>query len=93
VLSVVLHKQAGAPVFRELYSEKRVVDEERRQRVDGTPLGAFQQVPTMLRYAIRRAAPAATAAYQRRRSVAIGTVHDLDRKSICYISHAQAGMR
>jgi len=31
------------PVFRGLHSEKRVVAEERRSRVDGAPLGAFQQ--------------------------------------------------
>ena len=29
------------PVFRELYSEKRVVLEERRARVDNAPLGKF----------------------------------------------------
>ncbi len=28
-----------APVFRELYSEKRVIEEERRLRVDDAPLG------------------------------------------------------
>ena len=28
-----------APVFRELYSEKRVIEEERRLRVDDSPLG------------------------------------------------------
>jgi predicted Zn-dependent peptidase len=32
-----------APVFRGLYSEKRVVLEERRQRVDAAPLGHFQE--------------------------------------------------
>ncbi len=32
-----------APVFRELYSEKRVVAEERRLRVDDSPMGAFQE--------------------------------------------------
>ena len=32
-----------APVFRQLYSEKRVVAEERRLRVDGSPMGAFQE--------------------------------------------------
>ncbi|KAK9915474.1 hypothetical protein WJX75_009718 [Coccomyxa subellipsoidea] len=32
-----------APVFRELYSEKRVVAEERRSRIDATPLGRFQE--------------------------------------------------
>ena len=31
------------PVFRELYTEKAVVAEERRARVDGAPLGKFQQ--------------------------------------------------
>ena len=31
-----------APVFRELYSEKRVVAEERRLRVDDSPMGSFQ---------------------------------------------------
>lgn len=31
------------PVFRELYSEKRVVLEERRARVDNSPLGKFQE--------------------------------------------------
>jgi hypothetical protein len=30
-------------VFRELYSEKRVIDEERRLRVDGSPLGRWEQ--------------------------------------------------
>jgi hypothetical protein len=29
-------------VFRELYSEKRVVAEERRLRVDDSPMGSFQ---------------------------------------------------
>lgn len=32
-----------APVFRELYSEKRVVTEERRLRVDDSPMGGFQE--------------------------------------------------
>ncbi len=32
-----------APVFRELYSEKRVVAEERRSRIDNAPLGRFQE--------------------------------------------------
>lgn len=32
-----------APVFREVYSEKKVVLEERRLRVDNAPLGAFQE--------------------------------------------------
>ena len=32
-----------APVFREVYSEKKVVLEERRLRVDNSPLGAFQE--------------------------------------------------
>ena len=32
-----------APVFRELYSEKRVVFEERRMRVDDSPMGRFQE--------------------------------------------------
>lgn len=32
-----------APVFRELYSEKRVVLEERRMRVDDSPMGRFQE--------------------------------------------------
>ncbi|KXZ47583.1 hypothetical protein GPECTOR_34g742 [Gonium pectorale] len=32
-----------APVFRELYSEKAVIEEERRLRVDNTPLGRYQQ--------------------------------------------------
>ncbi len=31
------------PVFRELYSEKAVVSEERRLRVDNAPLGPFQE--------------------------------------------------
>lgn len=31
------------PVFRELYSEKKVVFEERRLRVDNSPLGPFQE--------------------------------------------------
>lgn len=31
------------PVFRELYSEKRVVLEERRSRVDNAPLGKFRE--------------------------------------------------
>lgn len=31
------------PVFRGLHTEKRVVAEERRSRIDGAPLGAFQQ--------------------------------------------------
>ncbi|GMH39045.1 hypothetical protein BSKO_06943 [Bryopsis sp. KO-2023] len=31
------------PVFRELYSEKRVVSEERQLRVDSSPLGKFQE--------------------------------------------------
>ena len=32
-----------APVFREIYSEKKVVFEERRMRVDNSPLGPFQE--------------------------------------------------
>lgn len=32
-----------APVFREVYSEKKVVLEERRLRVDNSPLGPFQE--------------------------------------------------
>ncbi|GFR44626.1 hypothetical protein Agub_g5914, partial [Astrephomene gubernaculifera] len=32
-----------APVFRELYSEKAVIEEERRLRVDSTPMGRYQQ--------------------------------------------------
>ena len=32
-----------APVFRELYSEKKVVFEERRMRVENSPLGPFQE--------------------------------------------------
>ncbi|KAK9829270.1 hypothetical protein WJX72_004899 [[Myrmecia] bisecta] len=32
-----------APVFRELYSEKRVVAEERRLRIDNAPMGKFQE--------------------------------------------------
>lgn len=32
-----------APVFREVYSEKKVVLEERRARVDNSPLGPFQE--------------------------------------------------
>lgn len=32
-----------APVFRELYSEKKVVTEERRMRVDNSALGPFQE--------------------------------------------------
>ncbi|KAK9844157.1 hypothetical protein WJX81_006305 [Elliptochloris bilobata] len=32
-----------APVFRALYSEKRVVAEERRARIDNAPLGRFQE--------------------------------------------------
>ena len=31
------------PVFRELYSEKLVVAEERRLRIDSSPMGRFQQ--------------------------------------------------
>ncbi|KAJ9516019.1 hypothetical protein QJQ45_024472, partial [Haematococcus lacustris] len=31
-----------APVFRELYAEKKVIEEERRLRVDDAPLGKFQ---------------------------------------------------
>ena len=31
-----------APVWRELYSEKRVVLEERRLRVDNSPMGKYQ---------------------------------------------------
>ena len=31
------------PVFRELYSEKAVVTEERRLRVDNAPLGRWQE--------------------------------------------------
>ncbi len=34
---------AQAPVFRELYSEKRVVAEERMSRIDSAPLGRFQE--------------------------------------------------
>jgi predicted Zn-dependent peptidase len=30
-------------VFRELYSEKRVVAEERRSRIDNSPMGRFQE--------------------------------------------------
>lgn len=30
-----------APVFRELYTEKKVVAEERRARIDNSPLGRF----------------------------------------------------
>ncbi len=30
-------------MFRELYSEKRVVAEERRSRIDSAPLGRFQE--------------------------------------------------
>ncbi len=36
-----LHMQA--PVFRELYSEKKVVAEERRSRIDNSPMGRFQE--------------------------------------------------
>lgn len=32
-----------APVFRQLYSEKAVIEEERRLRVDNAPLGRYQQ--------------------------------------------------
>jgi predicted Zn-dependent peptidase len=32
-----------APVFRELYSEKRVVAEERRARIDNSAMGRFQE--------------------------------------------------
>ncbi len=32
-----------APVFRELYSEKRVVAEERKSRIDNSPMGRFQE--------------------------------------------------
>ena len=32
-----------APIFREVYSEKKVVLEERRLRVDNSPLGPFQE--------------------------------------------------
>lgn len=31
-----------APVFRELYSEKQVVAEEKRMRIDNSPMGSFQ---------------------------------------------------
>ncbi|KAL6750226.1 peptidase M16 inactive domain family [Haematococcus lacustris] len=31
-----------APVFRELYAEKKVIEEERRLRVDDAPVGRFQ---------------------------------------------------
>ena len=37
------HGTVQAPVFRELYSEKKVVAEERRARVDNAPLGPFIQ--------------------------------------------------
>lgn len=30
-------------MFRELYSEKRVVAEERRSRIDNSPMGRFQE--------------------------------------------------
>ena len=31
------------PVFRELFSEKKVVAEERRLRIDSSPMGRYQQ--------------------------------------------------
>ena len=31
------------PAFRELYSEKKVVAEERRLRIDSSPMGRYQQ--------------------------------------------------
>ena len=39
--ALILHVQA--PVFRELYSEKKVVAEERRSRIDNSPMGRFQE--------------------------------------------------
>ena len=36
-------RRLQAPVFRALYSEKRVVAEERRARIDNAPLGRFQE--------------------------------------------------
>lgn len=30
-------------MFRELYSEKRVVEEERKLRIDNSPMGRFQE--------------------------------------------------
>ena len=40
---VPLFPYLPVPVFRELYSEKAVVTEERRLRVDNAPLGAFHE--------------------------------------------------
>ena len=37
------HTPRQAPVLREIYSEKQVVLEERRLRVDNSPLGPFQE--------------------------------------------------
>ncbi|KAL4448231.1 hypothetical protein ABPG75_005450 [Micractinium tetrahymenae] len=56
-----------APVFRELYSEKRVVAEERRLRVDNSPLGPWSE-----QFALR------SLANNYRRPV-IGFPEDLDR--------------
>lgn len=47
-----------APVFRELYSEKRVVAEERRLRVDDSPMGSFQVTPFISNLPFQRAAAA-----------------------------------
>lgn len=38
---LLLHMQA--PVFRELYSEKKVVAEERRSRIENSPMGRYQE--------------------------------------------------
>jgi predicted Zn-dependent peptidase len=55
------------PVFRELYSEKKVVFEERRMRVENAPLGRFQE---------RFAAVSLTNNYRR---PVIGFPEDLER--------------
>ncbi len=42
-LSSLIHmpQPRRAPVFRQLYSEKTVIEEERRLRVDNSPLGRW----------------------------------------------------
>ena len=43
ILGLSAARRRQAPVFRALYSEKRVVAEERRARIDNAPLGRFQE--------------------------------------------------
>ena len=43
-----------APVWRELYSEKMVVAEERRLRVDDSPMGKYQVPGAEDRLAVQR---------------------------------------